>query len=150
MMKRTASTSASAASSAGREKKIKIDNNALIRKELWKKFYDTTSHLGVFKQEVALSSGDTLVFQHGPFQELSQRFEKAIAEDKALVMITELEGILLKRGYSKHAYAPKRADFTTSEFSLFTEDGSIDTDVFALQTETFPPSLYLKKKQEEE
>ena len=126
-----------------RRKEVPVSQ--MINKELWKKFYDVASHLGAFKQEVTLSSGDVLVLQHGPIQELSARFEEAIRENQASTALAKLEAVLLDLGYSRHPYAPKRSDYTRSEHALFTEDGDLNREVLALQVEAFPPALYVKK-----
>lgn len=121
-----------------------MDGDAMIRKELWKKFYDIANHLGVSRQEVTLSTGDVLVFQHGPIQELSAAFEQAIANDTALDMITQLEGILFQRGFSLHSYAPKRTDLTKSECTLVDDKGKVRIDMLEIPSST----VYLKKKAE--
>jgi hypothetical protein len=145
-MKRAASATSSSVSSR-LEKKAKEDVAAtqMVSKELWKKFYDVASHLGAFKQEVTLSSGDVIVMQQGPIQELSARFEEALRENQASSFLAKLEAVLLDLGYSRHPYAPKRSDYTRSEHALFTETGDLNREVLALQVEAFPPAFYVKK-----
>lgn len=127
---------------------MKVDGSAMIKKELWKKFYDVASHLGAYKQELPLASGEVLVLQNGPIQDLSTQFGVALENDTALSMISELEQIVLERGFSCHAYAPKRKDLTKSEFYLFGEDGKMNREVLALQIDSFPPSMYIKKNKD--